>query len=200
MEDFFDINRLTNRNSGPDTIVPRFYMAAEKNEYQSNQQGRPVFDSVEMVEMIIMGDNKNRPVQRVADEHRDRWPQFYAKFKAGQEQSADGTPLEQWPMVTVGQVFELKAARITTVEQLAAVVDSALPNLGMGARTLRDNAIAWLDRSKGTAEVSKLIKRAEDAEFKALEMQEQMAELRRQIDELRTAQGPRRRSTMTADG
>jgi hypothetical protein len=46
-----------------------------------------------------------------------------------------------------------KAANVHTVEQLANVADGNLTNLGMGARDLREKAIAFLKSAEGSAGV-----------------------------------------------
>ena len=75
-------------------IFPRFYMRPVQNKFKSKEEGRAIFEDIEYVEVIIAGDKNNKPHFKVTDEHKQRWPKQYEKFKAGQEQIPDGTRLE----------------------------------------------------------------------------------------------------------
>jgi len=129
---------------GQDKMLVSFHMDSALNNYKTSQEGRPVYDDVEKVTIIAPGQKNSEFVGRVADEHRFRWPDIYAKFKAGQEQVPNGTPLEQWPWMTKAQVMNLKGVNIHTVEQLGGLPDAGLTVVGMGGRDLRDKAAAWL--------------------------------------------------------
>jgi hypothetical protein len=71
--------------------------------------------------------------------------------------------------------MEFKAMHIHTVEQLAGISDSNLSWLG--ARELRDKAIAWLAQADGGKETMRLT--AENATLKA-----DMEDLKRQMKEM----------------
>lgn len=136
-----------------DIARPRFYKEAIQNKAKSEQEGRPIFDEREMVEIKLPGDRLSSHVSYVMAEHRDRWPEIYAAFQRGEERAASGTPLEHWtsPSMTRARVAELKAANILSVEELSGVPDNVLPRLGMGARELREQARAYLDSAKDGA-------------------------------------------------
>lgn len=136
-----------------DTARPRFYMEAVQNKFKSEQEGRPIFDEREMVEIRIPGDKLSVYVGYVTDAERERWSDIYAAFKRGEARAASGTPLEHWtnPSMTRARVAELKGANILSVEELANVPDNTLPRLGMGSRELREQARAYLDSAKGGA-------------------------------------------------
>lgn len=136
--------------SSNDTARPRFFKEAVQNKFKSDQEGRPIFDEREFVEIRIPGDKLSVFVGYVEDEHRERWPEAYAAFKRGEERAASGTPLDQWPnaSMTRARVAELKAASILSVEELANIPDSVLGRLGMGIRELREQAIAYLQGAK----------------------------------------------------
>jgi hypothetical protein len=134
-----------------DNTIPRFYIKAVQHNFRSQQEGRPIFEDKEYVQIIIPGDNRSEVDRQVQEQDKDRWPEAYRKFKEDGEQATDGTPLEQWPAVSVSQVAELKAKKIRTVEQLAGITDGQLNNLGLGARQLRDRAKAFLEAAAGNA-------------------------------------------------
>lgn len=113
-----------------------------------------------MVKIIIPGARGTEAWEVVTDEHRQRWPQEYAAFKAGLEQPVTGTPLREWPCaeMTPGRVKELAFLNILTVEHLAMVNDANVVHLGMGARALRDKARLYLSVAENqTAPIERLV-------------------------------------------
>lgn len=157
-----------NPNAPKQPAVPVFFTEAVKMEFKSKQAGRPVFEDREFVRIIIPGDRRSMVVEPVNDDHKARWPREYEAFKAGQEAPVDGTPLADWPQIGRARVEELAYFHIRTVEQLAAVNDAHLQNLGMGAREERERAKVFLDVAKnGTGPLSKLVTRVEQAEARA---------------------------------
>lgn len=158
--------------------IPMFYVEPVENTFRSSQEGRPCFDDIEFVKLLIPGDRNNQPVKRVDDEDRARWPKHYEAFKAGLEPPVDGTPLIGWPPINRSQVQELAYFHIKTVEQLAGVHDGQLQNLPMGSRELRSQAITYLEvAEKGTGPLAVLVKRADDAEAQNALLQAQMKEM-----------------------
>lgn len=145
--------------------------------------GRPIFDQQERVQIIQPG-NTNSPVLLVTDEERRRWPEQYARFKAGMEATVDGTPLEQWPFLKRNHVMELKAIGIHTVEQCAGLSDIAVQNIGMGGRSIRENAKAYLDEADQISITSAALARAESAEARLVVLENQMAQMRPLMDQL----------------
>lgn len=171
-----------------DTTYPRFYRDKVENGFKSAQAGHAVYDDVEMVEIIIPGQNQSVATERVKQAHRDRWPAQYAAWKAGQEIAQEGSPLELWPPLTPAQVANLKVFNVHTVEQLAAVDDQALGNLGLGARDLREKARAWLENAKGGEALSQAL--AENSALKAQMkvMESNYADLAERVRKLTEAQ------------
>src|SRR5262245_11187088 len=168
--------QFTRTNSfgpGADRNYPRFFVESVQDQLASVQAGRPIFRDEERVEIIMPGNPYTRPVQRVTDEHRERWAKEYAAFKAGQELAPEGTPLEEWPRLKRSQVFELKALGFQTVEQVAKMDDHAIQKVGMGARQLCELAKAFLDDAAHAAEVERLAgdNARKDAELESLHLQ-----------------------------
>jgi len=157
--DQFDPNR-------PKTpAIPRFYVEPVYLEFKSKQDGKPCYEEREFVQILIPGDRRSSPVEPVNDEHKARWPKEYEAFKQGREPPLEGTPLTEWPcaLLNTARVVELAYHNIKTLEQLAAVNDANLQNLGMGAYELRERARKSLDVAKnGTAPLERLISRNEE--------------------------------------
>ena len=147
----------TRTNSfGPehDGIVPRFFIESIPDELATAREGRPIFRDQERVELLTPGNSLNVPVQIVSNEHRTRWPKQYEAFRQGQEMSADGTPLEQWPILKRSQVLELKAMNLMTVEHVRDMNDHATQAF-MGGLRLRQLAKSYLDDAEAGAALSK---------------------------------------------
>lgn len=144
---------------------------------KSQDAGRPIFKDAEFVEIHFPGDTTKVVVQRVRQEHIDRWPRQYEAFKAGRPAHLEGTPLSAWTALTKAQVKEFEALNIWTVEQLSNVPDNALKNLGMGGRTWRDRAKAFIDAAADNAILDKLAAESTRKDEEIAELKRQMAEL-----------------------
>lgn len=156
-------------------LYVQFYFEAIKDEEASIKAGRPIYVDKEYIKIIPVGDKNTQVCEPVTDEYRFRWPQQYAAFKAQQHQPQEGTPLEQWPPLTKSQVMTFKGANVHTVEQLANVSDSNLSNLGMGARDLRDKAIAYLKSAEGASGTLAIQQQLSDALKQIEALKNQMA-------------------------
>lgn len=161
-----------------DGAHPRFYMDTRQNKALSEKEGRPVFDDVEMVEVLIPGDRLNTPVFQVRDDHRKRWPKAYAAFRANQEAPLEGTPLDQLPGMTKGRVQELLYFHVHTIEQLAGMPDDLLMKAApMDGRALRDKALRWVSATEGSAADEKLAAENRELREKMATMEQNSADL-----------------------
>lgn len=157
--------------------IARFFLDKQQNNFKSQREGHAVYDDVEMVEIIIPGDNKTQVTSMVRQEHKDRWPRQYEAFKKGLEPAVDGYPIEHWAPVTAAQAANFKAVNVPTVEALAAVSDANLHALGIGARQLRDRAKAWLEQARDGEPLAKALAELENERAEKLALQTQVADL-----------------------
>jgi cell division protein FtsB len=186
MSDFVrsgQFTRSTDFSPTRDAVQPRFHMREVQDEVASASAGRPIFRSEEMVQFLIPG-SPNQPVFRVTDEHKERWPKQYAAFRAGNEMAIDGTPLEQWPVLTRAMVLELKALEIHTVEQCASLADNALQRIGRGGYTIRDRAKAYLDDAERVAGNERLTHENNELKARIADLERQLTEVRPMMDSL----------------
>lgn len=175
----------------PDRLIPEFYLHAIQNNFKSEQEGRPVFDDVEKVRIIIPGDKHTRVEERVTDEHRQRWPRQYEAFKTGLEQSPEGFPIELWPPISPALALNLKALGIPTVEALSVVTDAALGNIGIGARELRAKAKAYLQQAEDGKPLIAALADKERLEGELVVRDKQIADLQAAVAQLqRSTQVP----------
>lgn len=163
------------------SLSVQFFTHARENAKKSKEMGRPIYEEVEMVSISSAGNRKTEHTARAHSMHYDgsiqaqrtyaeRFPQHYAAFKAGAESHEQGTPIAEAPFLNIAQKAEMRGKKITTVEQLAAMSDRDIRSAGMGFRAHVDAAKAYLDTSNGTAALS-----------------QEMAVLRRELEELRAA-------------
>lgn len=175
-------NQLHVSHGDDSRLYVEFTMEAIHQTARSEAEGRPIYKDVPHVRIHFPGDRTKqifRPV-KMEDDHRGpadprRFPNQWKAFESQREQVQTGTPIEQWGPLTKSQAMEFKAAHIHTVEQLAGVSDSNLTWLG--ARELRDKAIAWLAQADNGKETMRL--QAELAKRDA-----DIDELKRQVKEL----------------
>ena len=175
-----------------------FYKDAVENIAKTRKAGRPIFDDFVMCQITIPGDKNNTVVKHASDELKERFPKAWAAFEASEEEVGEGTPLEQWPMMTKGRVMELKTLHIHTVEALAGINESFMKTLGVNGRRLVEDAQAYLKTaedgpSKVAAENAELTRRIETLEAMikdsgdGSDLATENAELKAKIAELEAA-------------
>jgi hypothetical protein len=159
-------------------LIPRFEIKSVTDPSATEVQGRPIFRDIEVVELITPGNPYNIPVETVTDEHRQQWADQYRAFKAGHEMSADGSPLEHWPILFGKKsiIAEFKALNIMTIEHVRDMNDHACQRF-MGGMRWRQLAKAYLDDAEASALLSKVT--AENERKDA-----QIAELTHKVEEL----------------
>jgi hypothetical protein len=177
----YDPSTGMNFGEQKETAIAEFYNEAVQNNFKTGQEGRPIFDDKIFIRIMIPGDRHTVVERPCKDEDKQRFPVQWARFQLQESQTADGTPLEQWPMMTPALVRTFKASNVPTVEALANVSDGNLNNLGMGAREWRERAKAYLDHAKDSAASSRLLAENED-------MKAQLATMQANLDNLIAAQ------------
>lgn len=115
------------------------------------------------------------------------WAQhFRAQFdewKKGNELPRSGTAVKTWQMVTREQANRLHAIGHTTVEDLAEVPDSALGQIGLDGRYLRDLARGWINEAKDKGANTRALA---DANTRIDDLEKVNAELRQRLSALET--------------
>ena len=163
----FSLGALPGDTNAPPTqkggkIIIIFFNDDEYDEVRSGDLGRPYYNQTEKYKKIIPGDRLSVPEGYVSDVERNEYPAEYAAFKRQSEIAEDGLPVEHWPLLTSGQVASLKYQNIMTVEQIAELSDTQLSNIGIGARSLRTQAQAYLEAAKTGAVPARLVTENEE--------------------------------------
>jgi hypothetical protein len=112
----------------------------------------------------------------------------YEAWAKGQEEPTSGTPLSQWPAISRAQADHLKGLHLRTVEDVANATDADLERMGMGARSLREKARAYVKAKEGEAVVAEAMAE-KDAQIAS--MAAQLSELTETVRQL-TANMPKR--------
>ena len=82
---------------------------------------------------------------------------MYEAWKEGLEIPVDGTPIRGWPVLGPSDQENVIAVRIRTVEDLAEANEQTLMSLGIGSRTMKQKAQAWLDSSNSNGKATEKI-------------------------------------------
>lgn len=191
-------------------LAVKFYKRAVKQEYESNEAGRPIYKDFDFVRIMVAGDNLTEIDTYAQESHKQRFPRQWLQYQASQDSSSEihGTPVEQWPLISQSQAQELRAIKFMTVESIANASDLQLQRIGMIAgmspHSFRDKAKTFLNLAEESAEASKraeeinqlkqelALKEQENAKIKAetdaklAQMQEQMAAILAAVGEKKT--------------
>lgn len=166
-------------------LHPRFFVDGVKDEVASKEKGRPIFKSVEFVEVMIAGNRQLKPIfpahavwksmevngefQEVT--YAERFRDAYRKFKEQGVTAENGTPVEELPFIDTAKRMELRALNIYTAEALAGLADRDLKALGMGGRDLREQAIAYLASASETANTAAVMSENETLKQRIAELE-----------------------------
>jgi len=134
-----------------DKLLVKFGMFPKLNTEKSAQEGRPIYEEVLYVMIMIPGDKESIVHRPAWEPDYTRFPRQYAAFKNKQSQEhAAGTPLKVVSFLTQGQVRELEHFNCYTVEQLANLADAHTGKF-MGLQKMKQHAQDYLQAAKETA-------------------------------------------------
>jgi len=183
MSDFGQMEQKFDRNGGlvefgdDARLFVEFVSRSVQDEVQSRDAGRPVFVQVDYVRIRQPGERDEilRPAHRG---DQQRFARRWQAYQEGRQELPAGTPLSILFPNNPEVVENLKYDKIFVVEQLAALNDTQIGNIGLGGRQFVDKAKAFLaaaSNGKGLqelfAEVDQLAAglKAKDERIKALE-------------------------------
>jgi hypothetical protein len=115
-------------------------------------------------------------------------------FRDGKEIPRHGTPLVTWERILKSRREQL-APQFPTIEDLAAVPDSSLGDIGMDGRVLRDMARGDI---KAKTDLSPVVKELADANETIRRLEEMLDMMNKRIDAMDTDKPKRTRNTETA--
>ena len=171
---------------GDETLLVKFYVKPVKSEVKSAQQGRPIFENVEYVSIMVPGNKTGQIDSPATDIHRKRFAPHYRAFKQREkdDEHLEGMPLTEWPGLVRSQVEELAFFNIKTVEQLASLSDTNSQSM-MGLAMLREKAKEYLKAQKDGAATEKLAHKLRERDEKIDGLQATIEQMSREMAELR---------------
>lgn len=177
-----------------DGVIPVFFPKEIHDEAASAEAGRPIYRSVDWIEIIVPG-SRDRVSCPVRIEHQRRFPEQWESYRRNEERVvADGTPITEWQGIARTRAMELRAQGFYTVEQLAAAGENQLAKAGQDARKLQEQAAAYIE-AQGALDSERRIRAELESKFaeqvaKTAELSAQVAELMRKLGEDDGADNP----------
>jgi hypothetical protein len=181
----------------PMSRVPFFMFVDREHGADPEKSKEAGYEVPKLVTFILITPHghKGDPIEFFADEFIERKGKeakegrydhaWVAEFKAGLAAYRDGrsiprhgTPLITWERILKTRREQL-ASKYPTVEDLAAVPDSTIGEIGLDGRVLRDMAKADIQAKK---DLSPVVKELADAKEDNRRLQEQIAALSKRLD------------------
>ena len=181
----------------PMSRVPFFMFVDREHGADPEKSKEAGYEVPKLVTFILITPHghKGDPIEFFADEFIERKGKeakegrydhaWVAEFKAGLAAYRDGrsiprhgTPLITWERILKTRREQL-ASKYPTVEDLAAVPDSSIGEIGLDGRVLRDMAKADIQAKK---DLSPVVKELADAKEDNRRLQEQIEALTKRLD------------------
>lgn len=181
----------------PMSRVPFFMFQEREHGVDAEASKELGYDVPKMVTFILITPHghKGDPLEFLAEEFIERkgrearegrydhnWVSEFkaglASFREGKEIPRHGTPLIKWERILKSRREQL-AAKFPTVEDLAAVPDSSLGEIGLDGRVLRDMAKGDIQAKK---DLSPVVKELAEEKEKTRRLEEQMAVIMKRLD------------------
>ena len=170
-------------------LIVRFYMHPVEQTAQSIRAGRKIFKDTEYVEILVPGDKYSIVRRPAFDMDRARFSEIYKRFKAGQQQQVQGTPLTEAPFMSSAKAKEYEFFNISTLEQLAEAADGAQAGAVMGFVEDKQKAQAYLAAAQGNALNAEVQTQLEARDRVIEKLQAQVEELSNKPPPARNAKG-----------
>jgi hypothetical protein len=183
----------------PMSRVPFFMFQEREHGVDAEATKELGYEVPKMVTFILITPHghKGDPLEFIADEFIERkgrearegrydhnWVSEFkaglSSFREGKAIPRHGTPLITWERILKSRREQL-AAKFPTVEDLAAVPDSSLGEIGLDGRVLRDMAKGDIQAKK---DLSPVVKELAEEREKTRRLEEQMAKLSARLDAL----------------
>lgn len=176
--------------SNPDSrLHVQFYAKPVQNLFQTQVQGRPIFEDHDFIKIYVPGDNTTVIDTFALDEHKGRFPLHWAHYQNTHGANMEsGTQLSAWSLLTPAQVEELRALKFFTVESVATASDMQLQRIGMIAgmapTAFRDRAKRYLKAADDDGAYNQQVEATKKLEEENVAIKEQMADMEAMMKEL----------------
>lgn len=168
-----------------------------KSKVATEAKGEPVeiFEDVLYIRIVIRGTDKNIVHRPAKPEDKARFPYSWQEFNRGEKAKERGAAIQLLGL-DISIVRHLAAKNVFTVEDMAAVSDNNLSNLGLGARELRKKAQDFLDaRRESPVAVARVNEQQRMIDAQAEKLQQAMALIERLSEQVnkQALAGPKKR-------
>jgi hypothetical protein len=154
-------------------LFVQFYRKPVLNAAKSTEAGRAIYEERDFIKIMVPGDKLNIIDRQVNELDAARFAARYEKWKLGQGNAVEGTPLSSMPKMTPTKVEEYRYFGIHTVEQLAQAND----NVGKNFFSFNEDkraAKAFVELAKGNAPLEKMNEELKSRDSKIEELQAQI--------------------------
>jgi len=135
-------------NAGDEQLLVKFYPWSAKNHQKSEEQGRPVFETVNYISIRVAGNRDSQIERPMREKDKQRFPVHYERYMARENQEiVEGTPLTEWAGISQAQIEELKYMNVMTVEQLVSMSDTNAQKM-RNIYATKDKAKRYLESAK----------------------------------------------------
>jgi hypothetical protein len=173
------VSMVQNPKAGDDRLYVEFKLHPMLNETKSTEAGRPIYEDVEFVKILIPGD-RDVYFQPALPVDKMRFRKQYEDFKAGREAVQSGTPLAMLPGVTESMVAEFAYFKVRTIEALANLNDAVAGQIP-GIHELKRRAAAFVAAANENAPLVKVQAELEQRDTQIAQLQEALKELAAQV-------------------
>lgn len=181
--EYSDHGTIRDPNNPVKSSFAEFFDKAVKDEAASRDAGRAIFST--KIYVRIFNKRKPRDLKEFpsSEYYETLFPEAFRHYQKIKDAATgeQGTPLTEWPPVTVNQVANLHYAGILTLEQLLQVDTKALKELGDEYVGLQAKAKAWVAQSESSG---KQVEKLHALEAKLVAMEAENAELKTERDDL----------------
>ena len=171
-------------NEDDKNLAVKFFKKEVKNNFKSKETGKPVFDRQDFISIIIPGNRAETRERKVVESDKERFAPIWEKYLKNEEIRQDGIMLEMLPGLDEARTALCKDLNIITIEQLAALNETGITNLGYGARDLVAQAKKYLE---GTGAVPKLEQELREVKEENEQLKDSAEKLQAKIGELTDA-------------
>jgi hypothetical protein len=179
---------------GDKRLYVKFSRRSRKHAFRSEQEGRPIYESVDYVTIQQPGE-RDQVVRPVNESDKLRFPNHWRAYLADKEQVPDGTPVQLLFPNEPHVVDLLRDLKVFTVEQLAELGEHGIDKLGMDGRKLVGRAQAAISKAENLKEVNRLTGELRNATDRLAVLEVANQKLLERIDALEEARAepaPRR--------
>ena len=184
----YDYNVHMREREADKALAIRFFTTPIQNGGKTHDEGRPIFDDTEMIEIRARGDRSNIVVRPVREGDKSRFRDAYRAFKEQHAVLESGTPLREWPIISASQAEELKYLGFLTVEQLSNASDGVCANIST-LQNLKQKAKAFLEYAKGASPLERMQEELNTERARAEAAESQIKDLASRLARLEQSKG-----------